>query len=116
MSEALWFYYCTAPAFVCSPTPSRPPAFTPTSPCRELSTKLIIIIMFDSNCSQYRQISAVGPHIVLRSLQLLLELTELSYHFTERSKRVISAYSAITNENNVLTTVLRVEITAGLSS
>lgn len=72
MSKALWFYHCTAPAFVCSPTPSRPPAFTPTSPCRELSTKLIIIIMFDSNCSQYRQISAVGPHIVLSSLQLPL--------------------------------------------
>lgn len=84
MSEVLWFYYCTAPAFVCSPTPSRPPAFTPTSPCRELSTKLIIITMFDSNCSQYRQISAVGPHIVfgLRSLQLLLELTELSTVYT----------------------------------
>lgn len=38
--------------------------------------------MFDSNCSQYRQISAVGPHIVLRSLQLLLELTELSTVYT----------------------------------
>lgn len=54
------------------PYPEPTPRVHPTSPCRELSTKLIIIIMFDSNCSQYRQISAVGPHIVLSSLQLLL--------------------------------------------